>query len=72
MSCEQRCINGAYLYVAGYKHSFENVSTVGILIDGGYAEFVTLRSEAIVTVPADLDPAQVAPLLCAGASCFGA
>ena len=47
-------------------------SSIGILVDGGFAEFVTLRSEAIVAVPEDMDPTQVAPLLCAGASCFGA
>jgi hypothetical protein len=39
-------------------------------MDGGYAEFVTLRSEAVVSVPTDLDPAEVAPLLCAGVTTF--
>ncbi|KAM5541057.1 hypothetical protein V8D89_005368 [Ganoderma adspersum] len=52
--------------------SWEQRCINGILVDGGYAEFVTLRSEAIVAVPEDMDPVQVAPLLCAGASCFDA
>ncbi|CDO74969.1 hypothetical protein BN946_scf184945.g41 [Trametes cinnabarina] len=42
----------------------------GILRDGGYAEYVTLRSEAVVTVPSGLDPTEAAPLLCAGITTF--
>ncbi|KAF6515613.1 hypothetical protein HZS61_004354 [Fusarium oxysporum f. sp. conglutinans] len=38
--------------------------------DGGYAEYVLLRSEAVVKVPRDIDPANVAPLLCAGVTVF--
>lgn len=42
----------------------------GILRDGGCAEYVTLRSEAIVSVPKEIDPVQAAPLLCAGITVF--
>ncbi|THG94804.1 hypothetical protein EW026_g6732 [Hermanssonia centrifuga] len=42
----------------------------GVFRDGGYAEYVTLRSEAITLVPEDMDPAEVAPLLCAGITTF--
>ncbi|KAH9948637.1 GroES-like protein [Amylocystis lapponica] len=42
----------------------------GIKRDGGYAEYVTLRSEAVVSVPEDMDPAEAAPLLCAGVTTF--
>ncbi|KAI0777725.1 GroES-like protein [Trametes elegans] len=45
---------------------------VGALRDGGYAEYVTLRSEAVVVVPEDMDPAEAAPLLCAGVTTFNA
>lgn len=41
-------------------------------MDGGYAEYATLRSEAVVSVPDDLDPAEAAPLLCAGVTTFSA
>lgn len=34
------------------------------------AEYCTLRSEAVVRVPEDVDPAQFAPLLCAGVTVF--
>ena len=42
----------------------------GVTRDGGYAEYVLLLEEAVVRVPADLDPAETAPLLCAGVTVF--
>ena len=33
----------------------------GVTRDGGYGEYVTLRSEAVVRVPTDVDPAEYAP-----------
>ncbi|KAH9894685.1 alcohol dehydrogenase [Xylariomycetidae sp. FL2044] len=42
----------------------------GVHFDGGYAEFVLLREEAVVRVPKDLDPVETAPLLCAGVTVF--
>ncbi len=44
----------------------------GVSFDGGYAEYVLLREEAIVRVPKDADPAQIAPMLCAGVTVFNA
>jgi len=44
--------------------------TNGIATDGGYAEYVTLRTEAVCNVPEDLDPAEAAPILCAGITAF--
>ncbi|OCH95672.1 GroES-like protein [Obba rivulosa] len=41
-----------------------------IFRDGGYAEYVTLRSEACARIPEDIDPAEAAPLLCAGITVF--
>ena len=40
--------------------------------DGGYAEYALLRAEAAVRIPKDADPAEVAPLLCAGVTVFNA
>ncbi|KAI0756221.1 GroES-like protein [Daedaleopsis nitida] len=45
---------------------------VGILSDGGYAEYVTARSEAVASLPRDMDPAEAAPLMCAGVTVFNA
>lgn len=42
----------------------------GVTRDGGYGEFVTLRTEAMMAVPADMDPALAAPLVCAGITVF--
>ncbi|KAL5119838.1 hypothetical protein ACEQ8H_002199 [Pleosporales sp. CAS-2024a] len=42
----------------------------GVTRDGGYAEYCTLRSEAAVRIPQDADPAEYAPLLCAGVTVF--
>lgn len=44
----------------------------GVSQDGGYAEYVTLRTEAVLSVPKELDPAEAAPLLCAGVTTFNA
>jgi D-arabinose 1-dehydrogenase-like Zn-dependent alcohol dehydrogenase len=42
----------------------------GITKDGGFAEYVLVRDIAVVRVPSDLDPAETAPLLCAGVTNF--
>ncbi|KAI0749400.1 GroES-like protein [Daedaleopsis nitida] len=60
-----RCRIGDYI-------TCQHADVNGIFRDGGYAEYATLRSEAVVSVPAELDPAQAAPLLCAGITCFNA
>lgn len=44
----------------------------GIARDGGYAEYVDLRGEAVASIPEGLDSAVAAPLLCAGVTTFSA
>ena len=34
------------------------------------AEFVLLHTEAVISIPKDLDPAEAAPLVCAGVTTF--
>ncbi|KAI1102474.1 alcohol dehydrogenase [Jackrogersella minutella] len=48
----------------------DNAQVNGVTMDGGYAEYVLLREEAVVRVPPDADPAETAPLLCAGVTVF--
>ncbi|KAI0359967.1 GroES-like protein [Trametes cingulata] len=48
----------------------EKADVNGVSKDGGYAEYATLRREAVVAVPDSLDPAEAAPLLCAGVTTF--
>ncbi|KAI0732756.1 GroES-like protein [Fomitopsis betulina] len=40
--------------------------------DGGYAEYATLRSESLASIPKDMEPAEIAPHLCAGVTTFNA
>ncbi|THH28563.1 hypothetical protein EUX98_g5635 [Antrodiella citrinella] len=42
----------------------------GISFDGGYAEYVTIRSEAICRIPDGMAPEIAGPLLCAGVTVF--
>ena len=48
----------------------QNAAINGVTKDGGYAEYVLLRSEAVVKVPADVNPVEYAPILCAGVTVF--
>jgi D-arabinose 1-dehydrogenase-like Zn-dependent alcohol dehydrogenase len=42
----------------------------GITSDGGYAEYMIARSEALALVPDELSPVEAAPLVCAGVTTF--
>ncbi|KAL6691227.1 GroES-like protein [Trichoderma pleuroticola] len=48
----------------------DNAVINGVTQDGGFAEYVLLRTEAVVRIPKELDPARTAPLLCAGVTVF--
>ena len=50
----------------------ENALTTGISSNGGYAEYMTARSETLVSIPEELKSEEAAPLLCAGTTTFGA
>lgn len=47
-----------------------NEQVNGVTRNGGYGEYVTLRTEAVVSIPADADPVEYCPLLCAGVTVF--
>ena len=52
------------------QHGFENLcdhpTFTGYSVNGGYAEYVLVRADFTFPLPAGLEPAYVAPLLCAG------
>jgi propanol-preferring alcohol dehydrogenase len=50
----------------------EKSLTTGLSSDGGYAEYMTARSEVLVSIPDGLSSVGAAPLLCAGRTTFGA
>ena len=45
-------------------------SITGITYDGGYAEYMVARSEALALVPDELTAVEAAPLMCAGVTTF--
>jgi D-arabinose 1-dehydrogenase-like Zn-dependent alcohol dehydrogenase len=50
----------------------DNSLITGLSTDGGYAEYMAARSEALVRIPNELTSVEAAPLLCAGRTTFGA
>lgn len=48
----------------------KNEAINGVTRDGGYAQYVLLRSEAAVDLPQDTDPVRFAAQLCAGVTVF--
>lgn len=50
----------------------ENQSTVGVDIDGGYAEYVLIRHTGLIEIPEMLSSVDAAPILCAGIATFNA
>jgi D-arabinose 1-dehydrogenase-like Zn-dependent alcohol dehydrogenase len=44
----------------------------GITSDGGYADYMIARTEALALVPDELTPEEAAPLMCAGVTTFNA
>ncbi|KKY16385.1 putative alcohol dehydrogenase [Diplodia seriata] len=50
----------------------DNEAINGVTRDGGYAEYVLLRTEAAVRIPEGMDVVKAAPLLCAGVTVFNA
>ncbi len=49
-----------------------NEKITGVSFDGGYAEYMLAPAEAVAQMPDSLDPAEAAPLLCAGITTFNA
>jgi D-arabinose 1-dehydrogenase-like Zn-dependent alcohol dehydrogenase len=49
-----------------------NLKISGISFDGGYQEYMVAPVEALALMPESLDPAEAAPLMCAGITTFNA
>ncbi|KAI0180621.1 putative alcohol dehydrogenase [Hypoxylon sp. FL1284] len=56
----------------GWHQMCENREITGQTRNGGYAEYCTIRPEAAVRIPAHVDAAKYAPILCAGATVHSA
>jgi D-arabinose 1-dehydrogenase-like Zn-dependent alcohol dehydrogenase len=57
---------------AGDYTNCETSMITGFTYDGGYQEYMLAPIEAIARIPDGLDPAEAAPLLCAGITTFNA
>ncbi len=60
-----RCLAGQFIHC-------RNATITGIALDGGYQEFLIAPAVAVAPIPAGLDFAEAAPLLCAGVTTFNA
>lgn len=54
----------------GWFINCEKAKVTGISYDGGYAEYAVIPTEAVARMPEGLDPAEAAPLLCAGITTY--
>jgi len=50
----------------GEENLCDNPTFTGYTVNGGYAEFVLVRSDFAFALPTDAEPRHLAPLLCAG------
>jgi D-arabinose 1-dehydrogenase-like Zn-dependent alcohol dehydrogenase len=50
----------------------ENMGIPGVTLDGGYADYVVVRSNAMAFIPDVLAPEEAAPLMCAGLTTYNA
>src|SRR5881409_1155735 len=50
--------------------SCQNLRITGFSDDGGYAQYMIARSEAVAAIPDALSPVEAAPILCAGVTTF--
>src|SRR5207248_7392398 len=56
----------------GHFFACETHQVTGITFDGGYAEYMVAPASAVARMPAELPPAEAAPLMCAGLTTFNA
>jgi D-arabinose 1-dehydrogenase-like Zn-dependent alcohol dehydrogenase len=50
----------------------QNMGIPGVTFDGGYADYLVVKSSALALIPDDLADADAAPLLCAGITTYNA
>jgi propanol-preferring alcohol dehydrogenase len=58
--------------VTGWETLCQSQVNTGYSIDGGHAEFAVADARYVVPVPAGIDPAEAAPLTCAGVTTYKA
>ncbi|HEY6306856.1 MAG TPA: alcohol dehydrogenase catalytic domain-containing protein [Candidatus Angelobacter sp.] len=56
----------------GLENLCPNQAVTGASVDGGYAEFIKAKASHVIRVPDALEPAEAAPLFCAGVTVYRA
>jgi D-arabinose 1-dehydrogenase-like Zn-dependent alcohol dehydrogenase len=56
----------------GEPMSCQNMGIPGITIDGGYADYVVVKENALALIPDELTAEEAAPLMCAGLTTYNA
>jgi alcohol dehydrogenase (NADP+) len=65
------CVDGEEQYcTTGTTYTYNSRDTRGAPTYGGYAKSIVVDEAFVLTIPANLDPAAVAPLLCAGITTY--
>lgn len=68
--CEQ-CKKGQEVYcLKGNLQTYNGVDADGTITQGGYSQTTVVNEDFVLKVPESLDPARVAPLLCAGVTLY--
>lgn len=69
-TCEQ-CLLGHDQYcLKGNTQTYDSVDADGTITQGGYSEMVVTNEDFVLRIPAGLDAARTAPLLCAGITLY--
>lgn len=56
--------------ITGRETLCERQRNTGYSVNGGYAEYMIARADFVGRIPADMDPALAAPVLCAGVTTY--
>lgn len=56
--------------ITGRETLCERQRNTGYSVQGGYAEYMVARADYVGRIPADMDPALAAPVLCAGVTTY--
>lgn len=56
--------------VSGWETLCHEQRNTGYSVDGGFAEYITASGRYVVKVPEGIDPAEAAPLTCAGVTTY--
>lgn len=58
--------------LSGQETLCENQLNGGYSVDGGYAEYCKAPADYVARIPKDVDPVEIAPILCAGVTTYKA